>query len=365
MLKRSFFSFLALLVSAVVALSTSALSGGAGGANQVTPADARFDAYLTGLSKQQGPGQGFSGAVLVARRGTILLSKGYGMADRENKVRNSPSTVYPIAGVSFAMNLAAVLKLEEQGTLQDGALVCTYLSSCPAAWKPLTIGMLLDGTSGLPNWPWDQEGHTTVADSLAGCQSKALEFRPSPTAVDYRNCTTIVLGAIVEKVTGKPWASVMREAIFAPAGMTHSGRMTDALVPPARARDYGGLVANSITHYNDYFQVFSTLEDVYAYDNALFGGKILSSRSLKRLFAPRAPVSEPDAGITDERRAAQWKVGKINGHQVILTTGNTYHFTAANLRFPTDDVTVIVISNDDENDVEAVAVHLAGMLFGQ
>ncbi|PYE50990.1 serine hydrolase domain-containing protein [Deinococcus yavapaiensis] len=354
--RRRSFTVVPLLVSALVALAPSALSGGAGGANQA--ADARLDAYLTDLAAQQG----FSGAVLVARRGTVLLSKGYGMADREHKVRNAPTTAYPVGGVSLGMVLAAALKLEEQGVLKDGALVCTYLRSCPAAWQPITVGMVIDGTAGLPGWGWDQEGHS-VADSLAGCQSTGLAFRPSPTAVDYRNCTVVVLGTIFEKVTGKPWATVMREAIFTPAGMTHSGRMTDAMLPPARARDYAGSTANPVGHYNDYFQVVSTLEDVYAYDNALFGGKILSSRSLKRLVTPRASVSEPDAGITEEGRAAQWKVGKIAGHQVIFTTGNTYHFTAANLRFPTDGVTVIVMSNDDDNDVETVAVHLANMLF--
>jgi YVTN family beta-propeller protein len=313
----------------------------------------QIETYLTGLAAKSQ----LSGAVLVARHGTVLLSQGYGMADREHKVPNAPTTKYPLAGISFAMSLVAGLKLEEQGTLHDSALICAYLSSCPAAWKALTIGMVLDNTAGLPNWDWEHQG-STVADSLAGCQSAALSV-----TVDYQNCTVIVLGTIFEKVTGTPWATVLRAALFGPAGMTHSGRMTDAMVPPVRASAYSGDQPNPGTRFNTYFSVYATLKDVYAYDDALFGGKILSQQSLQRLLTPKSDVSPPDAGIAAEQQAAQWKVGTLGGHRVVLTTGSGAAFTAANVRFPNDDVTVIVLSNEDQNDVEAVAVHLAGLVF--
>ena len=267
-------------------------------------------------------------------------------------------TKYPLAGISFAMSLVAALKLEEQRTLHDGALVCAYLPSCPAAWKHLTIGMVIDNTAGLPNWDWEHQGNT-VADSLAGCQSEALSI-----TVDYQNCTVIVLGTIFEKVTGKPWATVMRAALFGPAGMAHSGRITDALVPPARASAYSGDQPNPGTHFNTYYHVYATLQDVYAYDNAIFGGKIISQHALQRLLAPKTEVSPPDAGITAEQQAAQWKLGTLGGHRVVLTTGSSAAFTAANVRFPNDDVTVIVLSNEDQNDVEAVAVQLAELVLG-
>jgi CubicO group peptidase (beta-lactamase class C family) len=320
---------------------------------------ARLDAYVTAMAARHR----FSGAVFVAQRGTVLLSKGYGMADQEGRVPNSPTTRYPVAGISFAMSLVAALKLEEQGRLHDGARICAYLPSCPVAWQALTIGAVVGGTAGLPGWGWEQQGHT-VADSLAGCQSEALTTQRRRTTVDYQNCTVIVLGTIFEKVTGQPWATVMRDLIFRPAGMPNSGRMTDALVPPARARDYAGAVADRSTRYNTYFQVVSTLRDIAAYNTALFSGKILTPSSLAQLFAPRAPVSPPDATITAERQAAQWKIGKAFGHPVIFTTGTTYSFTAANLRFPHDGLTIVVLSNQEQNDVEDLAVHVAALVFG-
>ncbi len=355
--------FLVLLLASLVmgigapALQTHAANHSTLAAAMGTPPTtlgAQIETYLTGLAAKNQ----LSGVVLVAWHGTVLLSHGYGMADREHSVANSPSTKYPLAGISFAMSLVAALKLEEQRTLHDGALVCAYLPSCPAAWKHLTIGMVIDNTAGLPNWDWEHQGNT-VADSLAGCQSEALSI-----TVDYQNCTVIVLGTIFEKVTGKPWATVMRAALFGPAGMAHSGRITDALVPPARASAYSGDQPNPGTHFNTYYHVYATLQDVYAYDNAIFGGKIISQHALQRLLAPKTEVSPPDAGITAEQQAAQWKLGTLGGHRVVLTTGSSAAFTAANVRFPNDDVTVIVLSNEDQNDVEAVAVQLAELVLG-
>jgi CubicO group peptidase (beta-lactamase class C family) len=323
------------------------------------PLGTRIDAYLKGLAANDQ----LSGAVLVARKGKVLLAGGYGMAVRESGVRNSPTTKYPLPGISFSLTLAAGLRLEDQGKLKDGASVCSYLPSCPASWKPMTVGMVLDGTSGLGDSGWGQAGHTT-AQSLAQCQGELLTAAPG-TRLNYANCTVMVLGIIFQKVSGTSWERFMRQEIFKPAGMKNSGRVTDALLPPARAQDYSGTEPDSDVVYNDYFQVYGTIRDVYAYDNALLGGKLLSKASLGRLFATRGSVNPPDANISDEHQASKWKVGSFLGHRLVFTTDNTKSFTGAKLRFPRGVATVIVISNDDHNDVERIAVHVAGLLFGQ
>jgi CubicO group peptidase (beta-lactamase class C family) len=285
------------------------------------------------------------------------------MAVREAGIPNSPTTKYPLPGVSFSLSLVAGLRLEDQGKLRDPDLVCAYLASCPDSWRATTVGMVLDGTSGLRDAGWGQGGNTTT-QSLAHCQGEplaaALGVRPS-----YQNCTVVLLGTIFEKLTGKSWEDVMRQEIFRPAGMKNSGRMTDALIPPARAQGYSGSSPESDVVYNDYFAVYGTLRDVYAYDNALFGGRLLSEASLRRLFAGRGNAVPPDANISAEQQASEWKVGSFLGHQVILTIDDARSFRGANLRFPRDGVTVIVISNDHQNEVEDVAVHAAAMAFGK
>lgn len=319
---------------------------------------AKVDTYLKGLAARNQ----LSGTVLVARKGTVLLSRGYGMAVRERRVPNRSTTRYPLPGISFSLSLAAGLRLEDQGKLKDSASVCSYLATCPASWKPITVHMVLDGTSGLSDSGWGEAGHTTM-QSLAHCQGESLTAAPG-SRLNYQNCTVVVLGTIFQRVSGKPWQTFMRQEIFGPAGMKNSGRMTDALVPPARAQDYSGTAPDTDVVYNDYFQVYGTVPDVYAYDNALFGGRLLSRTSLRRLVAARGSVSPPDAYITEEHQAAKWKVGSFLRHQVIFTTDDTKSFLGVNLRFPKDGVTVVVISNDDQNDVEDVAVHAAAMVFG-
>jgi YVTN family beta-propeller protein len=184
--------------------------------------------------------------------------------------------------------------------------------------------------------------------------------------LNYQNCTVLVLGTIFEKVTGEPWASVMRQLILGPAGMRASGRVTDRLRTPAWAREYSGSNPGQGNVYqNDYFQIYSTAKDIDAYDTALFGGRLVSQRTLQRTVAPRDPVVPPDAGIDNARIGYKWRIGTVFGHPVIYTAENAYSFTTANFRLPQDAVTIVVNSNDDQNDVEAVAVHLAGLVVGK
>jgi YVTN family beta-propeller protein len=328
--------------------------------SQQASVGSRLDAYLSGLAAHQQLG----GTVLVARKGHILVDKGYGLADRKDGVPNSPITKYPVGGVNFSASLLAALKLEEQGELKDEVHVCSYLSSCPKSWKPITIRMVLDGTSGLPTANSGQAGHTT-AQTLASCEATPLTALLGA-GLNYQNCAVVVLGTIFEKVTGEPWESVMQQLIFRPAGMRESGRVTNQLRPPAWAREYSGSNPGQGNVYqNDYFQIYSTAKDIDAYDAALFGGRLVSQGTLQRMLAPRDPVVPPDAGIANARSGYKWRIGTVFGHRVIYTTGNTWSFTTANFYLPQDDVTIAVISNDDQNDVEAIAVHLVDLVVGK
>jgi CubicO group peptidase (beta-lactamase class C family)/streptogramin lyase len=324
----------------------------------VSTANKRLDTYMKALVAQNR----FSGVVLVAQKGKILLSKGYGLADQQNKVTNSPTMKYPAPGITFSMSLVTTLKLEEQGKIHDADLVCSFLSSCPDSWKPMTVGMVLNGTSSLPDSNWESTGHT-VDDTLAACQAQPLTGTPV-TQLDYRNCTPLVLGLIAEKVTGKPWATFMRDTVFTPAGMKNSGQMTDSLIPPARAEDYSGGNPDPSTRYNTYFAVYSTLRDIYAYDQALFAGKLISKASLARMSVPRDSVRPSDLNIANGHWAYFWKTGTVFKHGVIYTISNVHSFTAINMRFPKDGLTIVVLSNEDLNDVEGVGVHAAAIVFG-
>jgi CubicO group peptidase (beta-lactamase class C family) len=308
---------------------------------------AQIDAYLTQA--------GFHGYVYLERHGQVILSKGYGMADRERKVPNTPSTLYPLGGVSFSYSILGTLWLEEHGKLPDQAHICTYIPDCPDAWQPITVHMVLGGTSQIPNYDWGQPGHTT-AQSVRALEAKPLDGTPGA-SIDYQNGDVLVLATIIEKVNGESWAAFLQRTIFGPAGMTHSGRVTHALVPPARAQDYSGDTPDDNAVFDDYFQAYGTAQDVYAYDNALFGGRLVSRATLARLFGPGVATGDLHSGFT-------WQTGRVAGHRAVYTSKGTKSFSATNMRFPRDGVTIVVISNDDTNLVRSIAAHLATAVFG-
>ncbi len=348
-----------LLLNAAMLLGVlSPASSSAAGA-RVPRLGTQLDSYLATLA-----GQGwFSGAALVARRGEILLSKGYGLADREHKVPNTPDTTYSVSINAPTANLG-ILILEEQGKLADSTPICRYLTGCPAAWQPITIGMMLEGTAAIPNYDWGQIPGRTTAQALRDLQAQPLDGTPG-TTISYANGYQLVLDTIVEKVTGASYATFLQQAIAGPAGMTHTGRLAGKRRPAHFAQVYSGATHLTGWAYDDAFPLYATTPDLYAYDTALFGGKLVSARTQQRMFAPRAPIVPPDPGVSDERRAYVWKTGRILGHRVIYLIGGSTGVSTANLHFPADDVTIVINSNEDQDGLMDIAIHLAALVFGR
>jgi CubicO group peptidase (beta-lactamase class C family) len=283
----------------------------------------------------------------------VLLSKGYGLADREHKLPNTPSTRYPVNGVSFSFSILGALWLEQHAKLADQASICRYLSDCPVAWQPITLHMVLDGTSQIPSYEWGQPGSST-AQSVRNLETQPLDGTPGSSS-DYQNGDVLVLATIIEKVSGEPWATFLQHAIFAPAGMAHSGRMTDDLAHRI-AQGYTADSPNGADVYNDYFLAYGTAPDIYAYDEALFGGRLVSRATLARLFGPGAATGGLHIGYT-------WQPGRVAGHLAVYTNNSGNGFTTINLRFVQDGVTIIVNSNDDTNQLPAIGIRLAATMF--
>jgi serine/threonine protein kinase/transcriptional regulator with XRE-family HTH domain len=324
-----------------------------------TSLSSRIDGFLSGLASRHH----FSGSVLVARHGSIVLDKGYGWADQQRRLPNTANTPYPVGGVSASFAELLALQLIAAGTLHWQTPICTYVPHCPATWKPVTVRMVLNGTAELPNFDWGRVGNSTQ-QSIVTCQSEPLDG-PIGSAIDYQNCGTLVLGVISEKLSGAAWESDIASTIFHPAGMRNSGRVTDAWALTTHAHDYAGTTEFPDTVYNDYFAAYSTARDVYAYDNALMAGKLLPRSYLHFLFTPRAPVGAPDLGIRAPRWGYVWRTGVAFGHRVVYTSSGTKFFQTINLRFIDDGVTVIVISNDHLDNINTIAVRVAAFTFAK
>lgn len=308
----------------------------------------------------------FSGAILVARDGKILVSKGYGMADVENDVPNTPETRFRLGSLTKQFTAASILLLQERGKLSVQDSVCKYIAPCPEAWQPVTIHHLLSHTAGVPDFTGLPDYQKTMREP-APVESLITRFRDLPLDFKpgedwkYSNSGYILLGYIVEKVSGKSYESFLRENIFEPLKMTSTGYDHAAEIVKRRARGYApgpdGLVNAPYLDMSIPFSaggLYSTVGDLYLWDQALYGEKILKKPSLDAMFT----AVRHDYGYG-------YGVAKLFNHRVLSHGGGIEGFRTSINRFPDDRVTVIVLSNYEGANSGRIARDLAAVAFGE
>lgn len=347
---RVSFAALLLVLNIFASAPAAARQAGAG------EAAAALDRRLGELAAQ---GR-FSGAALVARDGRVLLSKGYGMANYELGVPNTPQTKFRLGSVTKQFTAAAVLLLQERGKLSVQDPVCKYVEDCPAAWQPVTVHHILTHTAGLPNFTSFPEymasrrTTTTVAETLKRFRDRPLEFAPGE-RYNYSNSGYVLLGHLVEKLSGKSYADFLRENFFAPAGMKNTGYDRPEEVLPGRASGYArrdGKLYNadfidmSIPHAAG--SLYSTVEDLYLWDQALHGGKLLTPKSVEAMTTP-----------FKNGYAYGLNVGKRLGLARVAHGGGIEGFRTVMERWPEAGATVIVLSNLESSETSVVAAALA------
>jgi CubicO group peptidase (beta-lactamase class C family) len=320
----------------------------------------RVDEYVNGLVKQNR----FSGAILLARDGKVLLSKGYGMANLEDETPNTPQTKFRLGSLTKQFTAAAILLLQERGKLNVQDAICKYVENCPAAWQAITVHHLLTHTSGIPNITSFPEFSkvkffpSTPLESIAMFKDKALEFAPGE-KFNYSNSGYILLGYIVERASGKSYADFVRENIFQPLGMKNTDLDTNSGIIKKRAAGYtrgpNGIVnAEYINMTIPYSAgaMYSTVEDLYLWDRALYTEKLVSKKSLEAMTTP-----------FKDGYAYGLSIGEQYGLKTIIHGGGIEGFSTFLTRFTDGDGTVIVLSNIDSANSGLVAKRLGGMLY--
>ena len=178
--------------------------------------------------------QMFMGSVLVAKNGEVIFSKGYGMADLEWSVPNSPTTRFNIASMTKQFTAASILLLEDRGKLRPDDSVKKYLPDAPASWDKVTIYHLLTHTSGISGDAARYE--PGIPDKLI-FNDKPLTFQPGE-RWEYTNLGYIVLGYLIERISGQTYEEFIQQNLFKPLGMRDSGMMSFVTVIPRRASGY-------------------------------------------------------------------------------------------------------------------------------
>jgi CubicO group peptidase (beta-lactamase class C family) len=308
----------------------------------------------------------FMGTVLVARGDEVLLSKGYGEANLELSVANQPNTRFRIGSLTKQFTAAAMLLLEEQGKLKVEDPVKKYLPDAPAAWDKITIFNLLTHTSGIPNFTGfpdyaASEPFATSPEKLvARFRDKPLEFQPGEKG-NYSNSGYVLLGYLIERISGEDYASFVQKYIFTPLGMKDSGYDSNSAIIAHRASGYSpgpnGPMNAGFIHMSGPFSaggLYSTTEDLLRWERGLFGGKLLSPASLQKMTTP----------FKDDY-AFGLGVGTKNNRKLIAHGGGIEGFNSYLCYYPADQVTVAVLGNLNGPAPEAIAAALGAVVHGE
>lgn len=306
----------------------------------------------------------FRGSVLIAKGGKVLFSKGYGYANVEHQIPNTPKTVFRVGSITKQFTAVAILKLQEQGKLDVRDPISKYIPGYPQGEK-ITIHHLLSHSAGIPsitdfsNLSEIQRHPSTVTHVMSYFKNLSLEFPPG-SDYKYSDSGYIVLGAIVEAVTGAPYEKYVQDHFFIPLGMKSTYMDRNQSVIPNRASGYNvdskGTLVNAefieMSFPHGAGAMASTVEDLYLWDRALKEGKLLSKESSKQLFKVQASNKKNEIAYGYGFFIDQAK--KTIGHK-----GGIEGFRAGLYRHLENDLTVILLSNKENTDVVALDQELS------
>ena len=350
---------------------TSAVTPDSLGAGQIESIDAFVSSEM---ARQRIPGL----AIGIYHRGRILLSKGYGLANVELSAPVRPETVFQSGSVGKQFVAAAIMMLVEEKKLSLDDSVTKYFPASPATWSRIRIKNLLSHTSGLSEYASDErtgpQGDFYVRLDFTDDEFlKKIEALPIEWPVgekwDYRNTNYLLLGLVIQKASGKPYAEYLDERIFKPLGMTSTRLISEREIVPNRSAGYeledGQLknqewVSPTFNRTADGALYFNVL-DLAKWDEALYTTRLLTRSSLDRIWTvyPLNDGTPNWAGY-----GFGWFIGRQKGHATVWHSGAWQGFTCVIARYPEDNLSVVVLTNldSDHANPRAIARVLAGLV---
>ncbi|UCE25472.1 MAG: serine hydrolase, partial [Candidatus Zixiibacteriota bacterium] len=324
----------------------------------------RLDEYLTAAQRVLR----FTGAVIVAKDGEIVLSQGYGMADRADSIPNTPDTKYLLASITKQFTAAGILQLVERKQLSLNHPVSKYLPDYPKkVGDRVTIYHLLTHTSGIAEYT-TQPQFGEIYLKPATHEEVVATFKDIPLQIEpgsewrYSNSGYYLLGLIIEEVSGEPYGEYIRKHIFEPLGMQNSGYPQGWIDFPGLATGYtfdstGNLIPAEIVYNTLPYAaggLYSTVNDMAKWDAGLRNGRVLGESSLSKMFTP-----------FKWRYALGWEIDTLFGHTWAYHGGQGAGFCTAFMRFVDDPFCVAVLSNSDAGNVDRIAFELAAIAYGE
>jgi len=327
----------------------------------------RLDAFLNKTP--------FTGSMLIYKQGEIILAKGYRWANREKKIPNSRETLYTIASLSKPFTAAAILQLEERGKLKINDLFNKYMKNVPEDKKTITIAHLLSHTSGFRDNRLKLQGlnRKTFDDIFKRTMSTKLGSIPGEKGV-YSNVGYVMLGIVIEVASGVPFEKYMKENIFKPAGMLHTGFLNDGFVDKnktasgyimykGKPRDTGSCATLPFGWLNrGCAGIVSSVDDLMRFASVMHTDKILKSEHRKKWLDPIPEWQKTFKKI----RSYGWALGRTReGHFIYQHNGlNPRGWGGGFMSIPAKDTVIIIQSNFIGVSQNGIMQGIQAIIFG-
>jgi CubicO group peptidase (beta-lactamase class C family) len=316
----------------------------------------------------------FTGTVLVSHHNRVIFKKGYGLANREWNIPNAPDVKFRIGSITKQFTSMLVMQQVAKGSIKLDGRLSDYLPYYRQdTGSKITISQLLNHTSGIPSYTDDPKFFSDVSrndyaveDFVKRFCSGDLQFEPG-TKFHYDNSGYFILGAILEHVSGKAYEALLKEEILVPLAMKDTGYDHYADVLPKRAAGYQQALAGVVNApYLDMSlpyaagSLYSTVEDLYKWDQALYADKLLASDLKQKLFTPNLesygygwfirpiPAGEPGAGQSMISHG-----GGING------------FNTLEQRLVGDHDLIVIFNNTPGASLDEMAKGIRAILYMQ
>ncbi|MCD2259199.1 serine hydrolase domain-containing protein [Psychroserpens luteolus] len=324
----------------------------------------KFTNYLGELENNQ-----FSGSVLVAHKGKVITSGGYGFADKSANTKNKSTTVFDIGSITKQFTAAGILKLEEQGKLSVNDKITNYFKNVPISKENITLHHLLTHSSGLPPAIGHDYHIISKPDFIDKSLSSDLLFTVG-TGYEYSNVGYTLLAMVIEEVSGQSYENFLYDHLWNPSQMEQTGYIRPKFDQSNVAVGYrdSGKWGKPNEKWDDGISwhlkgnggILSTVEDMYKWHQALLGNTILSQASKSKMYTKHI----------EEGQGAQshygygWAIFPTpRNTELIAHNGGNGIFFADFWRYLDEDITIIMMTNHANRGYDMLTSQLAGIIL--
>lgn len=303
----------------------------------------------------------FNGSVLVSQKGKILLAKGYGLKNAQSQIKNDANSIFQIYSITKTFTSTVILKLVELKKLSLTDKLRKFYPGFPNG-DSITIENLLTHTSGIYDYTHGNNmPDQTEKSFITFIETKALEFSPG-TNWSYSNSGYWLLGFIIKKIAGMPYEDAVKKYIFTPLQMTHSGFDFKGLSDKNKTTGYeifGDEIKKEAVVYDPpgafaAGAVYSTIGDLYKFHKGLQDFKIVPQETLEKAYTSYR-----------NNYGYGWMINSYKGKRIVSHSGGASGYRSNFARIPEDDISIILLSNTENVNVELITKNLFNIIFNE